>query len=534
MKRYLFAVLTLSFLLLALTGCGPQVKKVEEKPLDLTNETVGSLASLVRFSAIPVRGYGLVAGLAGTGSSECPPELREEMERYIATRMPKTKGFSARRFLNSPNTAVVEIIGTIPPMAEPGETFDVRLIPFSPSNTVSLDGGYLYTAELKEMSRFIRFDQYTKTVAEAHGQVFRAPMADPDQAPAWYLLGGGIVKTEIKNSLAIRNPDFRTANLLRNRINERFRPDTARAVSNAEIRIQIPKEYQHNRLRFLEMILSLPMSEDFSGQSLRIESLIRDLQQQSDKYPAELALEAIGKPVLDALEPLLKSPDAATRFHAARCMLYIGDRRGFAAVSEVARDLQSRYRLEAIEAFAAVSNRKQVENVLTLLLADSDINVRLAACDQLLRIGSPAVKRIVVADSFVVDQVFCAGDKAVYVSRKEVPRIVLFGSPIRTVDNLFAQSDDGSIILNAKPEDRYISVSRKHPLRPRVIGPVLSGRELSSLIRTLGEQSEIEDRAVQPGLAIPYTEIAALLDKMCRGQVVDARFFVGPMTQAGK
>lgn len=531
MNKYLFITTAVLLLLSLFTGCNNSQKAPEPKAAFDDNVTVSSLTTLVQYEAVPVRGYGIVAGLPGTGSPECPPALREELERFISKQIPNSRGFNARRFLDSSDTAVVEIAGTIPPLAMPGETFDVRLVPFSRSQTLSLDGGFLYTTELKEMSRFVRYDQFSKTMAEAHGQVFRDPFAAEGEARQWHLLGGGIVKNQVSISLAINKPDFAAAGTIRDRINERFGAKTANAVSSAEIRISIPRSYMHNKLRFLQMVQSLYLSEDNRLRSEKIASLVRDLQEQENKYPAEISLEAIGKPSLDALAPLLQSPDAATRLHAARCMLHIGDLRAMDVLNRIAQDPQNPYRKVAVEAFSAAAGSRHRESILVQFLADSDIEVRLAACDQLLKMNHFAVKRMVVADSFVIDQVLCAGEKAIYVSRKDVPRIVLFGSPIRCDANVFLQSDDGSVTLNALPDQKYISVSRQHPHRPRVIGPVPSSRELSSLVRTLGESSEIKDRAVQPGLSIPYLEIISLLKKMCQNNAVAATFTAGPMTE---
>lgn len=531
MKNYILCTLLFSLFLFA--GCN-QPAQTEDQPAFNTDIAVGDLTTLVQSDAVTVQGYGVVAGLAGTGSPECPPVLREELERFISKQIPQTAGFNARQFLNSSNTAVVEVVGTIPTLAFPRETFDVKLVPFSRSQTLSLEGGFLYTTELKEQSRFVRYDQFSKTLAEAHGQVFQDPFSDSDESKQWGLLGGATVKNPVTISLAINQPSFAAANTIRNRINERFGAKTAQAVSSGEIRITIPSRYLYNKIRFLQMIQSLYLSEDSFRRSEKINELVTGLAQQENKYPFEVALESIGKPALDALAPLLSSPDAATRFHAARCMLHIGDSRAFPVLSQIAFDLHSPYRMETMNAFSAASGRKQAENILVQLLADSDMEVRLAACDQLLRMNSFAVKREVIADSFVVDQVVCAGQNAVYVSRQDAPRIVLFGSPIRCAPNLFVQSDDGSVTLNATPDDKYISVSRRHPRRPRVVGPILSSREAASLIRTLGESSEVGEKAVQPGLSIPYTEVISLLKKMCESNMIPARFHAGPVTEVLK
>ena len=529
---YILPVFFLLFSFILLTGCeiSPARSDSQEPAFD-DNVLVGEVTTLVQFQAVPVRGYGVVAGLPGTGSGECPPALRTELERFISKKIPHDANFNARRFLGSNNTAVVEVIGTIPTLASPEQTFDVRLIPFSRSQTLSLDGGYLYTTELKEMSRFVRYDQFARSLAEAHGQVFRDPFASPDTPLQWYSLGGGIVKNEVKISLAINQPSFKAASIIRNAINERFGSKTATAVSEEEIRLRIPARFHHNKLRFLQMIRSIYLSNDPENRYQKRDDFLRDLVEQDNKYPAEIALEAFGKNVVQPLKSLLSSSDPAVRFHAARCLLYIGDENGFNALRETAMDPSSPYRIDSIKAFEAVSGSKPVENVLVQLVADPDIQIRIAACDQLLNMNSFSVKRMIVADSFVIDTVFSAGPKAVYVFCQKAPRIVLFGSPIRCSENMFIQSDDGTVTINALPGSKYLSVSRKHPNRPRVIGPIKSTRDLASLIRILGESSEIENRITYPGLSIPYMNICQLLKKICDNEAVAASFYVGPLAQ---
>ena len=144
-------------MLVMVTGCGQKTVKPEiEKPIKL-DITVGSLGRLYQQNAVPVHGYGIVAGLAGTGSAECPPALRPELIKYIWKQMPKNISIDAGKFIDSSNTAVVEIVGVIPPLASKGDHFDVKVQAFSRSQTTSLTGGRLYTVELKEAASFVGF-----------------------------------------------------------------------------------------------------------------------------------------------------------------------------------------------------------------------------------------------------------------------------------------------------------------------------------------------------------------------------------------
>ncbi|HOQ04258.1 MAG TPA: flagellar basal body P-ring protein FlgI [Anaerohalosphaeraceae bacterium] len=502
-----------------------------EQPVDL-NKTIGNLADLYQFNAIEVRGFGIAAGLNGTGSSECPPALRAELEKYIRQQLPKTGGLSPRQFIDSPNTAVVEINGTIPRLAEKKETFDLLVFPID-RTTASLDGGYVYTAPLKERSTFVRYDQYAKTFASAHGQLFRNKL-DQENASNWYLLGGGTVENEAALSLVLREPSFQAVNVIRNRLNERFGPDTATAVSSSEISLKIPPRYREQKERFLSMVHKFYLMNEEAAVKRHIEGLLEKLKKETDKTDAEIGLEAVGKRVLNRLAPLLGSADDKIRFHAARCMLNLGDEEALSVMEAFSKDTNNPYCLAALETIGLTVRPRKSEPIL-LRAASSDLpDVRLTAYRQLERIQSSSISRNLIADSFVVDRVFCSGRPLIYVFRSEAPKIVLFGSPIHCKPDVFLQSENTGILLNAKPEDKMIAVSRRHPNRPRLIGPIYSNRELSALIRTLGESADPSDNPKkQPGLAVPYQDIILLLKQLAENKMVDAEFLAGPMTQAG-
>jgi hypothetical protein len=515
-------------------GCGPEQKPVSPilQPADLNNP-VEALAEIYQFNAGQVRGFGIAAGLLGTGSSECPPALRTELEKYIRQQLSTIRGLSPRQFLDSPNTAVVEINGTIPPFAEKKETFDVLVQPIEQTQTTSLDYGYVYTTPLKERSTFVRYDQYAKTFASAQGQLFRNKL-DEENNTKWYLLGGGVVENEAAISLVLRSPSFEAANAIRNRLNERFGPNTASSVSSAEISLKIPPRYRDQKERFLQLVQKLYLQNEGPAVERYIESLLEKLKKDANKLDAEIGLEAAGKRVLPRLSEFLDSPDEALRFHAARCMLNLGDEQALPVMEAFCKDTAGRYCLAAIETVGLTVRPRKSEPILLRAVASDLAEVRLAAYRQLDRIQSSAITRNLVADSFVVDKVFCGGRPLIYVFRSEAPKIVLFGSPIYCKPDVFLQSEETGVLLNAKPEDKLLAVSRRHPSRPRLIGPIFSSRELSALIRTLGENADTFDNPrKQPGLAIPYQDIILLLKQLAEQGIVDADFQAGPMTQAG-
>lgn len=520
----------LCLFLMVMIGCAPVEPQRATGPNP--EDTIGSVSEIFYFESIRLRGIGLVAGLNGNGSSECPPRIRRELEKYIWKQVSVEGGISPQQFIASKDTAVVEVFGVIPSLVSGQDTFDVSVRPLTGTQTTSLKGGHLYTTELKELSRLASIDQFTafsKTFATVEGPIFANPLPPHDKDATWFVLGGAQVLKPEKVTLILNTPDYVVANIIRNRINERFGEKTAIAVSDAQIELYVPLRYHRQKERFLTMLQSLQLGDNSAMNKQRIEQMVQQLVAGADKDAAEITLEAIGRLAGNSLAPHLQSSDESIRFRVARCMLNIGDDRAVPTLREILMDPSSPYRLQAVEAISFSARQSDVRSTLIVAVNDSDIQVRLAAYEALLRTQSPVVNRRIVAGSIAVDSVACGGPKIIYVFQQKTPRIVLFGSPVYCKDDIFVQSDDGSIIVNAKPGDKFVSVSRKHPRRHRVVGPIQSSHEISHLLQTLGELPPINNHSSGlPGLAIPYDEIVAFTKKMCDIGAIDAQFIAGP------
>lgn len=527
---YIFLLMSAIFF----CGCAPpkKISKADE-PLN-PRDTIGSVAKYFATEATAVRGIGIVACLSGTGSSECPPEIRAELEKYIWQQVPEAGSVNPRLVIESQDTAVVEITGVIPTLSTPIDRFDVILRPLSSTQTTSLDGGCLYTADLKEMSRLSsveQFTQFSKTLAIAEGPVY-TPQTNTSP-PLWRVLGGGKPTQSSSVRLILDTPNFTTASVIRNRINERFGPKTAVCVSAVEITLSFPVKYIDQREKFLGMVESLMLGGNPEMQGEYAQTLIKQILSKTDSERAEIALEGIGKPALDPLAPLLNHPDPTIRFYAARCMLNIGDKRSLAVLRTIVQDKNSPYRLDTVRAIGLSANRRDAMPILETALNDSDMQIRLDAYEMLASLNSHVIStRIVSNGAFRVDSVMCSGPKVIYVYRQDMPKIVLFGSPLRCEKNIFIRSEKSLVTINSLPDEERISVSRKHPNQPRMIGPVSSSNDLSVLIQTLGELPDIKSNtAARPGLAVPYSEIIDILKTMSEQGAISAQFIAGPETE---
>jgi len=179
-------------------GCGERAGRGEQgfaSPAEL-GPTIGSLVRVSAPGPIPVEGYGLVVGLKGTGSAECPPQIRKYLGRYILQQLPPNSRLDVDKFIDGLDTAVVLVEGVVPAIASKNQYMDVKVTTLPSTQTTSLDGGRLLTVELKELGRF---GVKTRILADAEGPIFIDKISDPKiNEKTGRVLAGGKVLDEYK------------------------------------------------------------------------------------------------------------------------------------------------------------------------------------------------------------------------------------------------------------------------------------------------------------------------------------------------
>ncbi|MFA7485964.1 MAG: HEAT repeat domain-containing protein, partial [Phycisphaerae bacterium] len=247
---------------------------------------------------------------------------------------------------------------------------------------------------------------------------------------------------------------------------------------------------------------------------------------------AEIMIESIGLPARNQLTDLLDSSEQEVRLRAARCLLNIGRDEGFRALRQIALDTKSPYRIDAIRAIMYAAKRNDAAAVARRLLRDADIDIRLEAYEQLRKFRDVSIDSEQIAGRFILEQVAGTSHDTIYVSRSGYPRIAIFGGPIYCKEDVFIQSSDGAITIDAQEGQNYVNVMRTMRNRPGS-GPVTlrSSYRLTDIIRTLGADPISQDRQSRLGLAVPYAEIISMLKEMVEKDGVEAEFKAGPMTQ---
>jgi flagellar basal body P-ring protein FlgI len=512
-------------------GCG-QLDQKETKGLvpeaDL-GATIGSLVEVVLPESIRLEGYGLVGGLRGTGSAQCPPQIRAYLRRYILTQLPDRK-IDVEKFINSPDTAVVLVDGIMPTLASKNQYFDVRVTALRGTQTTSLENGVLFGTELKTAGSF---GIATRVIADAEGPVFIDKISSSETSKRiGYVLAGGKVLDEYKVSLVLHQPDFRIAGSIRNRLNGRFGDGTAKAVLPSRIELTMPAEYRERKQRFVSIVKAMYLAESHEITEERIKTFVRRLAVSRDKGQSEIALETIGYESLSKLGVLLNVSNEQVRLRAARCMLNLGSNEGLGTLGQIAMDRSSAYRLEALEAITTAARRNDAVAISRELLHDGDFHIRLAAYEQLRKLDDTAIAREFIGRNFYLEQIKQTEHETIFVSRRGQPCIVLFGAPIRCRGNIFIQSADGNITISAPAGQEYVSIIRKVPSRDITIGPLRSSFELAEIIRTLCEEPRTE-RGRRGGLGVSYSDIIAILKQMCDKGAVRAEFRAGPLPKIG-
>jgi hypothetical protein len=516
-------------------GCsglnGGGIRTQDSVSLEGLGTTIGSLVNVITPEPIPVEGYGLVAGLEGTGSSECPPDIRAYLVQYILKQLPPKSELNIDEFINSRDTAVVAIEGVIPSIASKSQYFDVKVTALPSTQTTSLQGGRLFTADLRMRGSF---GVDTRILADAEGPVY-IDKIDKGQTnkKTGYILAGGKVYDEYMIVLSLNKPDFEMTNRIRNRINGRFGETVAKGVLSYRIDLVVPPQYKERKQRFISIVKAMYLTQEPGIEKKRIKACVERLSNGQDPYGSEVALEAIGRESLHELGALLDSRDQAVRLHAARCMLYLGSDAGLATLRRIAQDTNSAYRKAALEAITSGARRNDAVAISRKLLRDDNCRIRVAAYEQLRKLDDISLAQEFIGRNFYLESVAQTDYKTLFVSRSGQPRIVILGAPIRCGGDIFVQSEDGDVIINAPAGQQYVNIIRKHPKRRGIVAQMRSTFELSDIVRTLCDEPREEEGRVRGGLGVSYADAAGLLKKMCDMDVIKAEFHAGPMPKIG-
>ncbi len=546
--------LTTVLALVSCFACEEQVKKIdrpggtleqaEMHKIALATSIESTIASVAYAEGglrlMRVRGYGLVVGLAGKGSTRCPESLRN----YLADAIRRTRMSDPYRrksgseptpgqMIDSADTAVVLIEAEIPAGAIKKRRFDVRVTAVD-EDTSSLVGGILLETDLKVFQSISPAAVLEgKTLARAGGPVFVNPFREATATAATinqregHIIAGGTTTEDRTLTLATAIPSYATVRQVQDAINARFKatPHTASAESPSRITLRVPPEFQAREGRFLETLMHLPLNNNSTENQARARILAAELSQPDAPHrELALSLEGIGRPAIDLIRPLYAHTNRPVSFFAAVTGLRLADPAAIDVIIRHAKDPRSPYRYQAIRELGESKLPERASATLQELLDGEDPQLRVLAYEALRLVDRNAVSQSVVGErveNYLLEVVPSNGRPLIYARRTKAPRIALIGGdPMVCRPPVLYAEPDGPITLTAKIGDTHLSILKRDPAR--TLGPYFTPLAVPVLTRFLGDDLRTDADGQLQGLGLDYGSVVAVLYRLCANRGIDA------------
>ena len=522
-------------------------------------DTIGALTYFDGMGPMRVRGYGLVVGLGKNGSSDCPRPIYDRLVQSLykhhrfSSSVVGVKNISPEQLIADPDTAVVLVQGEIPPAAVEETRFDVGVMALPGTQTKSLRGGRLFTADLevfREVSPSASISG--QVLAMAAGPVFLNPFAEGDAATQsnpleGIVVGGGFVVKDRRIRLVLTQPSYPRARQIQNRINSQFSGPTkvADAISPSFIQLHVPQEYSDDTGHFLALVRSLYLTRDPAFEAARATALAEEIIHPTAPH-AQIShcFEGLGRSALPKLNELYTHSKDYVSFHAAVAGMRLGDHVACDCLAMQSAKAEGEFRFQAIRALGEAKGMGAAAVALRKLLHDSDPRVQIAAYEALIKRNDPTIESIPIAgDNFVLDHIPDASTNFIYVKRSAARRIALFGGALQCSPPVLYRSPDGSVTINAAPGEEELTILRSVVASGSMSPPIPAPRALPPLIRLLGSEAGIASGGTATGLGLDYGAVVRALYYLCQNHAIDAKFILeqpnaaelfGPAQLAGR
>lgn len=210
-------------------------------------------------------GYGIVAGLAGTGDSPSNKTTRQAManvySQFDLTVAPEQ--------VQSRNVAVVMVSAMLPPFARPGDAVDVVVT--SAGDARSLVGGNLLATALKAPNGKIYALAQGPLSVGGYRYDMNGNVVQKNHPTAGSIPGGALVEVGVNAQVVtedgamtfvLSNPDYTTAGRVANEINRALGRPLAKARDAAGVDIKVPEFERDNLVAFVSRIEALSITPD--------------------------------------------------------------------------------------------------------------------------------------------------------------------------------------------------------------------------------------------------------------------------------
>ncbi len=582
-------LLAITIATLLSTSCSDTPKPIEKTPIvrDTPSALRGTIGAEVTFRGIEpvvVSGLGLVVNLNNSGGRPIPDRILETMERTLTlqgisstTNMPGSPLHrkTAREVLKDPRTAVVIVQAAIPPGAPAGARFDVYV---NAVNATSLEGGQLWTTNLRIGETVLFGQAQAREIASARGAIFINPFAttQTDQATpsqtSGRVLDGGWVTNPLQIEMVPDTASHSRVASMKSAINSRLPKgpgdpgETARGKTTSDINsgpsvvLRVPRRYADRADEFLAIVKHLPINDSAP------EMLARRYTEALKREPAlanELAwcLEALGDKALPFTRGLYDYAEVIPRLAALRVGARLGDPLAAAPLIELASKGNGLEQLDAIALLAEIPGTPRIDLTLRNLLSEKELLVRIAAYETLAKRAenvrlarlldesndsptsplhdvSPMHREIVaravfppgmlqgierrsVGGKFLLDLV-PAGDPLIYVTQQGQPRIVIFGeNPALNTETVVSAWND-RLLLSSEPGQAGVRAMFREDGTAPALRLTTEGLSLAELVMALAASGGPDQPT--PGFNLTYSEVVAALYAISGARATNATF----------
>lgn len=276
-------------------------------------ERVKDIASIQGVRSNQLVGYGLVAGLDGTGdqTTQTPFTVQSivNMLGQLGVNVPATTNLQLK------NVAAVMVTANLPSFSKTGQTLDVNVS--SLGNAKSLRGGTLLLTPLKGADGQVYAMAQGNLLIAGAGAAAAGSSVQINQLNAGRVPNGATVEREVPATvgqgefvnLELKDTDFTTATRVVNAINRSFGPNTAIALDGRQIRVNSPADV-NQRVAFISRVENLIVAP---GED--IARVILNARTGSIVMNKEVVLDTVavahgGLSVVISSEPLVSQPNA--------------------------------------------------------------------------------------------------------------------------------------------------------------------------------------------------------------------------------
>ncbi|MBF0625054.1 MAG: flagellar basal body P-ring protein FlgI [Magnetococcales bacterium] len=210
----------------------------------------------------PLTGFGLIVGLNGTGDSSAA--FTSQSMRMMLKRM----GINIEDGISVKNVASVIVTSSLPPFARQGSKLDVTLSSLGDSK--SLQGGTLVMTPLKGADGRIYAVAQGAVSIGGFAQDGGGQGVQKNHPTVARISGGATIEREVdfrlnrehSLRLALRNPDFTTANRVVRAINTLLGEPMAKATDSGTVDLTVPQTYRGDVVGFVSRLEALQVEPD--------------------------------------------------------------------------------------------------------------------------------------------------------------------------------------------------------------------------------------------------------------------------------